>query len=1609
MFVNKVGNLSNNQTFKGISHEKNNAGESVIRFYYPAENTSVRLYKVAKSPNHQSGYEVSDWTPIKNFNLDKDGTVINPREISGLKEGEAFAYQVFDKNGNALLETGNNIRDTRAVLITQNGTTPTPLGAGYFTMPSTYKPGVTRRKFDEENTGEIYTDKQRQLDSEGTIRNFANQGGGSLAGLEQDIPRLKEMGIDVLFTTPTGGGDNYSDHHYWTNNNKHIPISMGNTEDYKSFLSTLFANGMSHVFDGTFTSEGLGGTHFQYALRHGKNAQSYYWFKMTGLENGPLSLGTVPKHEENLRHRVINAPVIYNPETRKVEKNPNYKSNEETLIQLYDGSQVTDEQLSELDKPIDTYKKIKTGNFSSISYHDDTLINYTFEINPDEYIDQLKLFAENNKATETPIVENSPRGTIEILQFSNFKITRKADGGFVTWDANMDMVKKNYGISGYDSQVDQAIEKLSARDYEKKMRERGAIEVQDLALQDVRYWAEFYRDAQVLYTAKILQNANTKDAIDKLQGIPKKALLTDAEIKNVLADLYIPAKESKLPKDDLTVKSVMKLPLDSLEFDDKTIGVLSTSYFTNLATKKDQLGLTRFELMQKDNPHLVEPYEETYEKVNELFTGEIKNFADEVIKKLNEISEVKLLDEKGEYTHYGKEVVEMFGKDIAKYAFLKAVRGESLETKVQNDGQITYDYKDLLENTSLKKLGIDAASPKAEAEALLKLIKKGLNNFTTEDSDYLAKAIAFNIEGTDAKSFAIAKAMVHKAGIGLSLRLDAAKDIIDMDAVRSRKMDFDEAWNGVIAFYKRLVAELKKVNPDAYVVAEITNVDDLIRDIVGQAASTYDIDAKSVIGKDFANVKEALLRFFVETGVTSEAAYSYFFTDLLKVFSAEFEQGTVNTDVNEHGKINRISDFTGQWENLVKNRSVDFIRNLYTFAGNHDKPRMIHGMALDMGLFHSNNYLNIYGEGGEAHYDWHRGTRQEILNTLAPDMPIEAVLNIDNPEYFKSGISTRAVAMSKLLRNSINNTSNKRNKDVVDALRQATVDLANANFKDSGANLDFQTIKIPELSSIQNAATAMIDLAIEKHGLNINKKEKEDLIKNITNTANQKDKTAYAVHGDYNWGGSNEWVGKENQQRIERILRANDDTSGETEYMPYHVYTVNLTALIRDSFDEVYGGDETLKRAFYNAQKDFVKKYNRETVENSRVKLPVLEDSQIAMRKNAYGARDILTNVQAVVEQAEYILGKSKDKKHLLNKNGQLKDRDAIITSIFRFATEPAVTKACMLSAFLSANMGISTTYAGDELGMSGYDEKSKNVYLQNRNTLWHSLLDNKGPLGDYIRDVNKRMNAAISIRARDGVKALSNGTPYVASTSNQNIPALMMYNADQNVTLSLFNATAIDPHSDSNYHKRLNDKELDDYIRDEGIDSISKDNPYVPMQPRVQLEHILLPLGVALPATMEFVNTISKDQATYKIDTIWIDGVQRQVIKNKNGTIAMDGITAPNGVMVLADSVHVEKDRTERITRETTKKEAEKIAPKAKKLIKPEPPNKKTVTKPEIKSETPISPEQAEGAVKKFFKNNKKALAIGAASVAVIAAGYAIIKNSKKKKEAKKELNMVV
>ena len=1570
MFVNKISGVSPKISFRGPQHVINSVGKQVELFGYPYDpQTQVCEIEFARAKRNEKYNIIIDESSKQTVQLKPEGLEIDPKELLDLDEGESYVYRIRikDKNdpnkviwegadtGVKLKNNGKewdfkiasdnfhweNVKNKDSeysyptinyaeyykdgkyenpyqwTLMTTHGTTPMSNGAGYLAFPDATMPGA---KFDLK-TGKITIDENKLTNAENSLRTFSNIYGGGIAGLIAIVPYLKDNGYQMLFSNPIANGDDVSSHSYWNKNNFQIASRMGNTEEYAELIRQTYKNGMQYVYDGTFTSEGLEGIHFQYALRWAqKNPQSYYWFRMQGLKNSNLGLGVIPENAKNLSHRVVNAPYNYEKQsdgTYKKIPNLKYDANKETLFQIYDKSQVSDNLKNALDKQIRVYDNINSGNPLEINTHDDTLIAYAFQINPNEYEDRINAINKLVKKGKN-IDLYGEQGTILAGQFSNFKIDKKTEGGFVTWDANTDMVKMNYAISGYDLKNLKSITDRAERYYEQQKIERGAKEVQDMTIQAGRYWTSKTRNIQTQYTANIIGSNKTPENINKLfdgELIPQTGRLTQEEINNILNGEYLfSSPKGILSKDDVTIKSLMELPLDALEFGENVQGVLSTSYFSNRATTDETIGKTRFELYKLNNPHLVKEYENVYNNVNKMYTNELKTFADKVIEKIDSSSNEKLLDSSKNYTEYGEYIMEIFGTNIAKYALLKSLAGNKLKAEKTYNGELTYNYDEIKENTTLKALKINANNPEEEAIQLQKIMLKGLKSLTENDVKTIADSITQRIAGTDTASFRLAEAIVNKASKGLAWRLDAAKDVIDQDSVRNREDSFDNSWDATIQFWKKFVQAVKKENPNSYIVAEITDVADLLRNTYGTDSSPYDGNT-NVNNCKFNGHNDSETKFFTETGITSEAAYSYLFTNLLHNFSGNFENGSYYDGLNH-------DDFKRRIDYIMHTRSVDYLRNLYTFIGNHDKTRTIQGLAVDMQLFQSPISYK-YDSVGKIDFSEESEQRQKVIQVLSgalnsENVPIELRLNVDNMDYFRT-ISSKAVAQARVLMQPIQeDLKGIANDDEIKVLTEALVDLANGNYKTDKQTKSMTRIDIPEIETIEKVIAEILKMA-DSHGFTLTEQAKNYLINEIKTNINSMDLTDYQVHGDFNWGEPNKSVGDKNQEYLKEILGTADDGSS------YSLYSVQLARLVRDAYKKHNNGKYD-NPALNSALKDFINKYNRKLIESKTSEPVKIETLEVTRNKESFGVKPFENVMEWVINQAEFKTGKT------------FSNRKAIIDRVVTSVTEPAIQKQAMILTYLKGLIGIPTVYGGDEYGMSGYEDKAKNKYLQNRNTIQRN--------GINAKRYSQYTNDAIKDRIDIDLHSLNDGTPYsmdvMASGKNRDgiqerlaqiknelkqidknsakafelekerrqltkelaKVAYMMYSSNGDAVVSVFSAADVNHSNRFDYYK---------YIADEyGIDteakrkkafadgtlySMNPDNKYVPIQHSTQLDAIMLGAGISLPIGTIFLNANARDKVEYVVKDI--NG--KLGIARKDGKkIIMDSTTAKNGVMLL-------------------------------------------------------------------------------------------------------------
>ena len=1558
MYVNKIIGASGKINFKSVQHTVNSVGKTVELFGYPYDyNTEIAEIELVRAKKDER-YNTIINDPSRTINLDDEneniyviddstrivkrltpgGVEIDPFEVLNLKEGDRYAFKIRIRDkanpsiikwegadtgvavkrsdkGDYLFKTSGGWEKCDWTLMTTHGTRPMSNGTGYLVMADSLMPGAQIRGFEHPDTGKVYMDDAKQQNAENTLRTFSNIMGGNIAGLISIIPYLKANGYEMLFSLPIANGDDVSSHSYWNKNNNQLAPRMGNLEDYNYFMTELYKNGIQFVNDGTFTSEGLEGIHFQYALRWAqKNPQSYYWFRMNGLKNSNLGLGVIPENAKNLSHRIVNAPYNYEKQadgTYKKVPNLKYNPNKETLFQIYDASQVTESQKNALDKQIRIYENLHSGKPTDINTHDDTLIAYAFQINPNEYQDRINTINKLIKSGKV-IDLYGEDGTVLAGQFSNFKIDRKTEGGFVAWDANTDMVKMNYGISAYDLKNLKSIKDRAERYHEQQMIERGACEVSDMTIQSGKYWTGSVRKAQTLYGASIIGKNKTPEALNKLfeSGLlPQAGKLTEEEINNVLNKHYVQdMPKGILPKDDVTVRALMNMPLDSIEFGENVQGVLSTSYFSNRATTKETIGKTRFELLKANNPHLVGEYASLYNGMNSIYTHELKDFADKVIQKVNADSETKLLNNDGSYTEYGEYVVEMAADNIVRYALLKSLAGSHFKTKLRFDNQLAYNLDEIREYTTLKALGINASNPKEEAEKLQKIMRNGLKKLDNNDVENLAKSISLRTANTDEMSFRLSEAIKNKAAKGLAWRLDAAKDMKDQDAIRNRENSFDDIWDDMVNFWEQFVQGVKSENPSAYIVAEVTDIPDMMRFTYGAKSCPYDGNT------DVRNCKyngdvDTQIKFFNETGITTEACYSYLFTNMLTNFAPDFEKGS-EISPNHDGFKNRV-------DSLIQGRSADYLRNYFTFIGNHDKTRTIQGLAIDMGLFQSPISYK-YAENGEIIFDDQREQREKVIRVLsgvtdAKDVPIELRLNVDNMDYFRT-ISPKAAAQAQVLMLPVQqDLKGILSQSEIDLITKSIVDLANGNYLINKDTQQMTRIDIPELATLEKVISEILKMANE-NGLKLDDKTTRYLVKSILEQANTLDFSQYQVHGDFNWSSPNEKIAAQNRQYLAEILGTDNDGSN------YSLYTLQLARLVRDAYNKTKN-NKYASPAFDKALKDFVNKYNRSYVE-SRTSEPVKSESvDITRNKDSFGVKPFENVMEWVINQAEFKSGKK------FGNRKQIIDR--VVTSV----TEPAIQKQAMIMRFLNGLFGVDTIFAGDEYGASGYENKTKNTYLPRNTVLRNGVnaeryskyttdatraksLPDLHPLKDgtpYIMDVMvngrnrddvyKRLGEIDTILkdsktdARTAVKLKAERSRLCKDLAKI---SYMMYSSNGDAVVSVFYAGDV---NHSNRHDYFAEYGLDTeakrkrFFEENNIDSINPYNRYVPIQRKAEMDAILLGAGVSLPIGTVFVNANARDKTQYVVKDI---KGKLGIVRKDGKKIVMDGLTAKNGVMLL-------------------------------------------------------------------------------------------------------------
>lgn len=1007
---------NNAVSFKGVEPAKSAEGFKELKFAYPYDSDKQECYlKVYKVGVDDNGNYFIDNIAYSNDGRDglyipADGRAIDMQKTYGFPEDQPFAYNYLVKRKDG---TGEETKVDCGDVINENGT--------LFNVISSTKSGMNKGGsmklviIDSQKVGYVYNDKNLIVKdeklakrAENGIKTLTNKLGGTLAGFEHAVENGEYDNYNRIISLPVFTDDDFSAHAYWNKNCMQMAKSFGNINNYASLQRKMFAHGLNFVSDGAFVNEGLEGTHFGDLLKWGEKSPYFYWFRASGLNNGPLSLGVFSKNKEFISHKIVNSPHIYTENSNgriKIHSNPKYDKTKPTYIQFFDKRLVTDSEKNDNVNLIKSYSKLTTPNVYDIHTHNDSIFPYYFEIKPEIYEKNIKnLIAYNSDNPDAEIRLDSPLAARLLSKSEYYNVDGKFESGFETWDANVDIAKLNFVFSNTDAKElkNLPIEKRKAV-MEKMVR--ANYQVQDYTVQSGAYWTQKTDDILRMYVAQQLKNVDENNpslVYNKIMELsnnkvfPKdvKAEVSKEEVENVLDDLYNNKRElSELNKKDEILEGVMNTPLDSIEFGQNLTAVLASPLIAKRANVKAEVGVPRFDIYKNGNKNLPSEYVKTYSKMDEIYSKELANYAEKILDKVdNKLPENHKLFDGEDVTDYGKYVLPLLLPQITKYAVVKALAPKVGVNVNEKNGEISYDYK-ALNDVHLQSFGITKfASPEDEANVVLDELQKGLKKIKSSADDVIVDGILTSLKGTNLKSFELADLIIDKTQSGLDWRIDATKDIADVEALRNGMESFDTMWNSIIDFWKSFQSAVQKKNPNVYTVAEVTDEDNLFDKGWGSSS------------RRFPSKPDIIPKFLRETGMSAIADYSFFFTEVQKAFSNEFECGRKNLDPTYASKMVFDKMISGD-KNFIRMGAQDAMKFAYTFIGNHDKPRALHCMALDMNLFY--NDLTYADNNFKA-----RETAYKVLNDKYMDRIYPS--EVDNFDF--SGVSAKAIAMAEAIR-----------------------------------------------------------------------------------------------------------------------------------------------------------------------------------------------------------------------------------------------------------------------------------------------------------------------------------------------------------------------------------------------------------------------------------------------------------------------------------------------------------------------------------------------------------------------------------------------------------------
>lgn len=997
-------------SFSGMRTVIDSTGHLVNKFYLPKHLKAGTIQLVTQKVKKALG--VGEYANMSHYELEKEGKEtqvrdkesLNPRwTIPTSREDRAYYFQM--QNG----EKAERVLDSgRIGNLFKAGWTDVADKARMFNILSDFG-DVTVNKAG--NMLLIFPDSVVDPKSPRKTRNCVNHLGGKLQNITKMMKEFQKAGYRRLVLTPTTS-DPMSSHKYWAVNLYQTDKALGTEKDYDDMVSTANKNGINIVSDAAFGKTGIASFQFQDVLLRGKASPYWNYYNVNNLDNDLIDIGVLPEDTEHVKFKFVNNP-----------NNSDYDPKKDTYVQIYDDRLVSDEE-TKSNKLIMGYQNdnVKREEQNDLIGAGRAVTPYYFPVNPNE------LTGGKDK-----------KFNIDNLEFENYRITKSKYVGFEQWDGMQDLVKEKFFMDNFDN-LD-----FNLTQGDCDTRQKGCWQVQD---------AEILASGHATKRVACVIGEDTAVALHKMNlggkpedilkamttgSSPVKSLVETAPNKVDKESIEIVLSGDYKLKDvdvfsnakDYLTKELMSVPFETLDVAQSLMAVLSSSAISKRASVECEVGKSRFEVMKgyNDGDHDVEPYQnidskdlKSYMATDEMFTQILVPFAQDVLKSI-ETDDKKIFDG-DDLTILGRYAVRYMAPDIFRFAMYKALNPEIKPTVDEAaSGRLYFNLTDeQREGLSLRSLNsFNREKPEYDALNVINSIKSGLENITDGDKKELTDALKARFEKYDEASLKLSSMLIDKAETGLDWRLDAAKDVSNINLLRTHQETYANVMDNVTKFWNKFGKAVRSQNTHSYIVGEFTDMGDFVDKNDKSSKYPTDFIAEEEIRKN--------------SRMTSSANYSYLWS-LQEMFCRESAYGYLNGNSSKPTEW-LMTRFIPQsdWVSNPGYANSDDIRNInqsYTFTENHDKPRILSAMALDLGLFNS-----------KFDNDEDRKKAAKVLNG---DFKTET---FDKFDFTK--LSAKSIAMGYRLNEALDTLSTSKQLDasLVSDLRKAIGELAKSEVPQS--------------------------------------------------------------------------------------------------------------------------------------------------------------------------------------------------------------------------------------------------------------------------------------------------------------------------------------------------------------------------------------------------------------------------------------------------------------------------------------------------------------------------------------------------------------------------------